>query len=202
MEAKDRQEISIWGSTWRAAAIVALTLGLGAWLASPLRASAAIRSHLPAGQLIASVSCAGHDRPPCIKVVGGGPSRYSRAPTGYSRDLRCRWYDIGYSRSLGVEKHLCIRAPSHRRSSTRCGTLRTGRSVYRISVHDVLCSVGRPVIARFLRGRGQPGHYGRWFCRLGAGRHGGSGGDAYCVGPTVDKPRRSVVAYGPGLRQP
>lgn len=62
----------------------------------------------PKGENVATVYCNKHRRN-CAKVYGAGPRRYARAPRGYSRRLRCRWYDTGYGSGLGVVKIYCIR---------------------------------------------------------------------------------------------
>jgi len=62
----------------------------------------------PDGKDIATVYCNKH-RHNCTRVYGAGPSHYGHAPRGYSRRLRCRWYDTGYGSGLGVVKIYCIR---------------------------------------------------------------------------------------------
>lgn len=66
---------------------------------------------LPKGPLIASVYCPNRQNVDCSRVYGQGKSHYRHAPHGFDRRLGCRWYEAGYSPSLGVDKHFCIANP-------------------------------------------------------------------------------------------
>jgi hypothetical protein len=62
----------------------------------------------PPGKIISIVYCPNRQNVNCIRVGGRGRSHYKRAPRGYDRRLRCRWYDTGYGASLGMDKHYCV----------------------------------------------------------------------------------------------
>jgi hypothetical protein len=71
----------------------------------------AAASTLPRGPVISTVYCPNQMNVDCSRVYGQGPVHYAHAPTGFDDGLGCRWYDTGYGRSLGEDKHYCVAPP-------------------------------------------------------------------------------------------